>query len=232
VQVADLEPHLHAQRGVEIGERLVEQERLRLAHDRAADRDALALAAGELARLAIEVIGQVQRRGRLARPSGRSRRAAAWPSSARRRCCRARSCADRARRTGTPSPARAAPGRRWSRPCRRSDLAARGDVLEPGDQAQQRRLAAARRADEHRELAVLDLEIDAVDDLDGAERLADVFSWMLPMGRMPLIDYLTAPKVRPRTSCFCENQPRMRIGAIASVEAAESLAQNSPSGAE
>ena len=65
MQVADLEPHLHAQRGVEIGERLVEQERLGLAHDRAADRDALALAARELARLAVEIVGQVQRGGGL-----------------------------------------------------------------------------------------------------------------------------------------------------------------------
>ena len=40
---------LHPQRRVEIGERLVEQERRRLAHDGAADGDALALAAGKLA---------------------------------------------------------------------------------------------------------------------------------------------------------------------------------------
>jgi hypothetical protein len=36
--------------------------------------------------------------------------------------------------------------------------------------------------------------------------------------------YFTAPKVRPRTSCFWLNQPRIRIGAMAMVEAAESLA--------
>ena len=66
MQLADLDPHLHAQRRIEVGERLVEQERLGLAHDRAADGDALALAAGELARLAVEIIGQVQGRGRLA----------------------------------------------------------------------------------------------------------------------------------------------------------------------
>ena len=60
----DLEPHLHAQRGVEVRQRLVEQERLRLAHDRAADRDALALAAGQLARLAVEIGREVERRRR------------------------------------------------------------------------------------------------------------------------------------------------------------------------
>ena len=87
--------------------------------------------------------------------------------------------------------------------------------------------------DEHRELAVLDIEIDAVDDADRAERLAHVLQLNASHGGNSLLrDHLTAPKVKPRTSCFCENQPRMRIGAMASVEAAESLAQKKPSGAE
>ena len=46
VQALDLAPHLVAQLGVEVGQRLVEQEDLRVAHDGAADGDALALAAG------------------------------------------------------------------------------------------------------------------------------------------------------------------------------------------
>ena len=54
LQPRDLRAHLHAQLGVEVGERLVHQEGLRLAHDRAAHRHALALAAREVARLAIE----------------------------------------------------------------------------------------------------------------------------------------------------------------------------------
>ncbi len=37
------------------------------------------------------------------------------------------------------------------------------------------------------------------------------------------------PKVKPRTSCFCETQPTIRIGATASSDAADSLAQNKPS---
>ena len=41
--------------------------------------------------------------------------------------------------------------------------AAVGDLLDPRDQLQQRRLAAAGRADEHHELAVADLERDVVD---------------------------------------------------------------------
>jgi hypothetical protein len=50
VQLLDLGAHLHAQLGVEVGQRLVEQEDLGVAHDGAAHRHALALAARELAR--------------------------------------------------------------------------------------------------------------------------------------------------------------------------------------
>ena len=53
------------------------------------------------------------------------------------------------------------------------DLAA-GDVLEPGDHAQQRRLAAAGRADQHDELAVRDVDAHAVQDLHGTEGFPDV----------------------------------------------------------
>ena len=55
VELGELEPHLHAELGVEVGERLVEEEDLRVAHQRPADRDALALAAGELRGLAVDV---------------------------------------------------------------------------------------------------------------------------------------------------------------------------------
>src|SRR6185437_12325946 len=54
LEALDLEPRRGAQLGVEVRQRLVEQQRGRLAHQRAGERDALTLAAGELARLAIE----------------------------------------------------------------------------------------------------------------------------------------------------------------------------------
>src|SRR5690606_2830116 len=40
---------------------------------------------------------------------------------------------------------------------------ARRDLLEPGDEPQRRRLAATRGADEHEELAVVDVEGEAVE---------------------------------------------------------------------
>ena len=54
LQAADLAARLRAQLGVEVRQRLVHQEDLRLADQRAAERDALRLAAGELARAALQ----------------------------------------------------------------------------------------------------------------------------------------------------------------------------------
>ena len=69
VHLLDLGPHLHAQLGVEVGQRLVEQEDLGIAHDGAAHRDALALAARELLRLAVEQLGDVEHAGGLVDPA-------------------------------------------------------------------------------------------------------------------------------------------------------------------
>ena len=48
-----------------------------------------------------------------------------------------------------------------------------GDRLEPGDHAQQRRLPAARRPDEDDELAVVDVKVEALNDLQIAEMFYD-----------------------------------------------------------
>ena len=61
--------------------------------------------------------------------------------------------------------------------------------------------------------------------------LLTFLSTMLPMSLLRC-RYLTAPKVRPRTSWRWLNQPMTRIGAMASVEAADSFAQNRPCGLE
>ena len=68
----DLGAHLHAQLRVEVRQRLVHQERRRVAHDRAAHRHALALAAGEVGGLAVEVLGRGRASSRPPRPSCRS----------------------------------------------------------------------------------------------------------------------------------------------------------------
>ena len=69
MQPLEFRPGGDAQFGVEVGQRLVEQKRRRLADDGPADRDALALAAGELLGLAIQQMLDVQNLGRLASPA-------------------------------------------------------------------------------------------------------------------------------------------------------------------
>ena len=65
VQLLQFNAHLHTQLGVEIGKRLIEQEHLGIAHNGAAERDALALAARELARLALQQALDAEDRGRV-----------------------------------------------------------------------------------------------------------------------------------------------------------------------
>ena len=64
LQPLDLGAGLDAQAGVEVGERLVHQEHGRVADHRAADGDALALAAAELGGPAVEQRPEVQHLGR------------------------------------------------------------------------------------------------------------------------------------------------------------------------
>ena len=59
-QLDELGTHLVTQLGVQVGQRLVHQEDLRITHDGAADGDALTLTAGESLRLTVEVLGNTQ----------------------------------------------------------------------------------------------------------------------------------------------------------------------------
>ncbi len=159
---------------VEVRERLVEQERLRLPHDRAAHRHALALAARELRGLPLEQLGEPEQLGDLG---------------------------DAASDLGLVGTARLQPvaevlahGHVWVEGVGLEDhgdvailrrevgdvaLADRdlpvGHLLETRDHPQERRFPASRRADEDEELAVGDLERYAVDGGHPAEGLAHVF---------------------------------------------------------
>ena len=99
----DLGAHLHAQLGVQVGEGLVHQERLRVTDDRAPHRDALALPAGQVRGLAREVLGQVEDVRRLLHLAVDLGLRHLGEPRARRPCSRARSCADTGRSSGTPS---------------------------------------------------------------------------------------------------------------------------------
>ena len=66
MQLGDLGTHLHAQLGVEVGERFVHQEDLRVTDDCAAERNALTLTAGQSLRLAVEQLLDAQNLRRFA----------------------------------------------------------------------------------------------------------------------------------------------------------------------
>ena len=55
MQAGDLDTRIDTQRGIEIGQRFIKQEQVRIAHDRAADGDPLTLAAGQFGRLALQI---------------------------------------------------------------------------------------------------------------------------------------------------------------------------------
>ena len=220
MQFADLEPHAHAQGGVKVRQRLVKEKGLGLAHDRAADGDALALPARQLAGLAVEIAREVEHLGR--RLHAAVLLSAVHPRHAQRKRDVGAHRHVRIERIGLEHHRKPPPGRRRRRHVLPVDLdPARGHILEPGDEAQERGLAAARGADEDDEFAVLDGKVERRDDLGLPEPLGDARKGDL--AHLSL-SYFTAPKVRPRTSCFWLNQPMIRIGAMASVEAAESLA--------
>ena len=155
----DLGAHLHAQFGVEVGERLVEQKYLRVADDGAAHGDTLALAARQLLWPALEQLGDVENAGGGLHP-----------------------LVD----LGLREPFQAQPERHvfehrhmrverivlehhgdvpvlWRHVVDQlvADIdLARGGFLEAGDHAQGRALAAARRPDQHDELAIGDVDVD------------------------------------------------------------------------
>ncbi len=182
MKLGDLEAHLASQRRVEIGQRLVEKKRLGLAHDGAADGDALALAAGELAGAAFEIVGEVERRRRPLDLAGD--RVLGLAGHLQREADIAAHGHMRIERVGLEDHGQSAPGGRFPGDVDAVDLdRAAADILQPGDEAQQRGLAAAGGADEDDEFAVIDVEVDAGNDLDLTEDLAHALECDLAHGR-------------------------------------------------
>ena len=170
VQLFQLGAHRHAQLGIEVGQRLVVEKHLRVAHDRAAHRHALALAARQLARKALEQRGQAQDLGgaldllvdgglALLGQRERERHVVAHRHVRVQRVVLEHHRDVALFRLHVVDDLAAD-----------ADLAA-ADVLQPGDHAQQRALAAARRAHQHGERAIGDLDVHAVQHLDIAEAL-------------------------------------------------------------
>ena len=103
MQPRDLGARRGSQLRIEIRQRLVEQEHLRMTHQRAAERDALALAAGELPRQSVHELRQLQRLGRLLDSLLDLRGVVAAQLEPEAEIALRPSCADTARSSGTPS---------------------------------------------------------------------------------------------------------------------------------
>ena len=103
VQPADLETHLLAQIGVEVGERLVEQQRFRLDDQRARQRHALLLAARQFAGIALRQRFELGRRKDRRELFARWCRGRSSAAAGHRRCFRRPSCAATARSSGRSS---------------------------------------------------------------------------------------------------------------------------------
>ena len=112
--LAQLQPDLRVERG----QRLVEQQHLRLDRQRAGQRDALLLAAGELMRVAPGVLGEADHVEQLSRRAACARRPRSGASAARMRRCRARTCSGTGCSSGTPCPCPAWPRAPRRCPCR------------------------------------------------------------------------------------------------------------------
>ena len=188
VQFLDFGPHLHPELGVQVRQRLVEQEYLRVADNRAAHRDSLALAAGELAGIAVEELREAQDVGGFPDPffdlvlallgdhQGKGHVVAHRHMRVERVVLEHHRDVALLGRDAIDHPAADV------------DFACR-DFLEPRDHPQQRRFPTARRADKHAEFAVGNLDVDAANHLCRAEILAhgaDAYRCHLPPSLQPL----------------------------------------------
>ncbi len=165
VQQLDLGAHLDAQLGVQVGQRFVEQEQLGVAGQRTAHRDALALAAGQRAGLALQQVLDLQHLGdALHRGVALGLR---YLAHFERKGDVAGDTHVRIQRVALEHHRDIAVLARHVRHVAATDVdAAGGGRVQPGHHVQQRRLATARGADQDHEFAGCDLEVDVVEDHD------------------------------------------------------------------
>ena len=166
VQPADFEPHLLAQIGIEIGQRLVEQQRLRLDDQRARQRHALLLSAGEFAGIALRQrfeLGRGQNRRELFRDGVAVELAQAQAVDdvfGHRHVRPQRVALEDHRHVALFGRQRAR--LRGHQPVADMDLAV-GGLQETRDQPQRRGLAAAGRAQQADQLSMVDPQRDVID---------------------------------------------------------------------
>ncbi|MNS75462.1 hypothetical protein D3C72_1089840 [compost metagenome] len=173
VQQLDLGAHFHAQLGVQVRQRFVEQEQRRLARNGAAHGHALALAARQLRRTAVQQVRDLQGFSDAGDDFFLLRLRHFFHVQAERDVFAHRH--RRVQRVGLEHHGDVAVLRRQVV----DDLAvdedfAGRDAFQAGHHVEQGRLAGAGAADEDQELAILDLDVDALEDFDAIRvHLAD-----------------------------------------------------------
>ncbi len=150
-------PHLRAQLRVQVGERFVHQADRRLGDDRAAERHALLLSAGKLARAAGEQMADAQHLRCTLEPAralglGNAPRLQAEENVLRHRQMREQRIGLEHHRHPTGS------GGKLRNVASADFHTARGRAVEPCDDAQAGGLAAARRPEQHAETARADMQ--------------------------------------------------------------------------
>ena len=187
LELRDLGPHLDTQLGVEVRERLVHEEDLRVADDRSAHRDPLLLASRKLPGLAREIRRQVEELRRPRDPVVDVLLRRLPQPQAERDVVRDRQV--RVERVVLEDHRDVAILRREvvhdALPDRDRPVA---DLLEARDHAQRGRLAAARRPDEDEELAVLDVEREVLHGVDpSVVELVHLFQLNVGHSRYPFL---------------------------------------------
>ena len=175
VQLLDLGPHLGAQLGVQVGQRLVEQKDGGTPHDGPPHGDSLALPAGQRSRLAVEKFGNVENFGRGIDPFADFRRRHLLHFEAERQVLVDRQVRIKGVVLEHHGDVPVLRRQFVDHLVADKDLA-RGDFLKAGDHPQNRALAAPRWANQHDEFVVPDFKIDPVDDLKLSVSLDDLRS--------------------------------------------------------
>ncbi len=163
MQLHDFQAHRHPQLGVQVRQRFVEQEHLGFAHDGAAHGHALALSAGQRARAAVQQVAEFQDlRGHihalLDLVLGELADLQAVGHVLEHGHVRVERVVLEHHRDVALGGFQVVDDLVVN-----EDFAA-GDGFQAGDHAHQRGFAAARRADDDDEFAVLDVHVDAMDD--------------------------------------------------------------------
>lgn len=159
---------------IQVRQRFVKEKCLGVPDDRPSDGDALALPAGQSLGLAVQIVGDLQQRGRLAHfgvDLGARHLGVFQPEGHVLVNAHMRVKGVRLKHHRQPPLCR----RHRVHGLAVDEQRAGCDVFQTCDDAQQRRLAAARRPDKHHKIAAVDLQVDAVDHLDFTIGLANVF---------------------------------------------------------